>query len=1067
MSRKALVPSLRVVSTVLVAATLYTSCAPPEYKFDEEDAPVGGSGGAMTQGGKGGSTQVVPDAGMGGEGGTPAPVDHCETDKTDADESDVDCGGADCAVCKVGWNCNADSDCANGKCTLGICRDPTCMDELKDASETDVDCGGGSCPPCDPEQACIEPSDCLSEVCKGGECQAPTCSDRVKNGDEVDVDCSGSCPNLCEPGQTCVLDADCVVPPDPESEAIVCDNDVCVLKCGSGKEDCDSSAVNGCETFIKDDPDHCGGCDLPCDPDNASGQCSGGNCEVATCSPGYENCDGLHDNGCEINLNGDPDHCGSCATDCSDQNGADGCSGGNCNISCNVGFDDCDDDLSNGCETNTDINSLHCGGCSNGFGQNAAGIDCPNGSSNQSPYCSDGICGLTDCVTPGTGDCDGNGTCTDDLTTVNNCGGCGLECVINHNTPICDDSAVPDTFECRVGTCAQDATNKWEDCNGSPSDGCERDLYNDAGYCGTCGTSCLTKVGTQNVTGVACDGSGGCAVTSCATGYADCDGLFATGCEVQKSEDDQNCGGCSTGGGGGINCTTLYPHASGSCTASACSMGNCNADYGNCMGGIADGCETNIQTTSAHCGGCNMPCLTNSVTSVNACSNGSCSPTCSGAGENCDSNARNGCEDKNNDEANCGSCDLVCATPTGTASTTCSTGSCSPTCSAPSSQWQECDGNGANGCENKLVDDNNCGVCDRVCDESPSAHVTATGNNCDTGVCEPACASGYDNCDSEPWDGCETNINTSSTHCGGCNITCGGNQTNVATASCNGSGVCTVTCNGGMCPNTSDAERPCTAPLGTTSNCTSCGETCAGQTPLCTPSGCNDHYPIVLHGDTDGNGTGDVVSVNHTLQNGSGKHRLVVVGVATAMNPTTGVITATYNGVAMTSAGLLRSDNGGGADGAGSVAILYLKDANLPANTGTYSVAVDRGTETWGGVLINILELTNVNQTTPVDGTAVTTREPVDCPGDTDISHNVPISGEDNLIYSVMVTMENVAGSATPSNQTELLDQYRAEQATGYMGYKIASTAQVVGWTGVTACWDRTLLSVAFNSRTN
>lgn len=76
------------------------------------------------------------------------------------------------------------------------------------------------------------------------------------------------------------------------------------------------------------------------------------------------------------------------------------------------------------------------------------------------------------------------------------------------------------------------------DCNGSAADGCEADLTSDSSHCGACGQPCsLANAASACVAKT-------CAVTSCTTGYFDCDGLAATGCEVDLATDANNCGAC-------------------------------------------------------------------------------------------------------------------------------------------------------------------------------------------------------------------------------------------------------------------------------------------------------------------------------------------------------------------------------------------------------------------------------------------------------------------------------------------------------------------------------------------
>jgi hypothetical protein len=44
----------------------------------------------------------------------------------------------------------------------------------------------------------------------------------------------------------------------------VCIGGVCGGQCDSGWGDCDYALSNGCESYILDDPDNCGGCGSYC-----------------------------------------------------------------------------------------------------------------------------------------------------------------------------------------------------------------------------------------------------------------------------------------------------------------------------------------------------------------------------------------------------------------------------------------------------------------------------------------------------------------------------------------------------------------------------------------------------------------------------------------------------------------------------------------------------------------------------------------------------------------------------------------------------------------------------------
>jgi hypothetical protein len=93
--------------------------------------------------------------------------------------------------------------------------------------------------------------------------------------------------------------------------------------------------------------------------------CTGGVCQF-DCDSGYGNCDNtLATNGCNVNLQSNPQNCGSCGHMCSSSHViVPSCSGGVCGGSCTTGFADCDNDIgSDGCETNVASDPNNCGGC--------------------------------------------------------------------------------------------------------------------------------------------------------------------------------------------------------------------------------------------------------------------------------------------------------------------------------------------------------------------------------------------------------------------------------------------------------------------------------------------------------------------------------------------------------------------------------------------------------------------------------------------------------------------------------------------------------------------------------
>lgn len=99
------------------------------------------------------------------------------------------------------------------------------------------------------------------------------------------------------------------------------------------------------------------GCDAescePCPkPANAYAGCADGACSLSECEMGYDDCDGDESNGCEAKLANDAQNCGACGAVCEGADNASvGCLGGACVLTaCQDGWFDNDDFYENGCE---------------------------------------------------------------------------------------------------------------------------------------------------------------------------------------------------------------------------------------------------------------------------------------------------------------------------------------------------------------------------------------------------------------------------------------------------------------------------------------------------------------------------------------------------------------------------------------------------------------------------------------------------------------------------------------------------------------------------------------------
>ncbi len=157
------------------------------------------------------------------------------------------------------------------------------------------------------------------------------------------------------------------------------------------------------------------------------------------------------------------------------------------------------------------------------------------------------------------GECLGNGccgrVCTDLATSTANCGSCGFGCTNAHGTT-----------SCAAGVCAPVCSALWGDCDGHPEDGCDTSLET-LSNCGACGVDC---VGIPNAAETCTGGS--CGILYCNSGWGDCNGELADGCEISlntcgvsgccASSDlgsvSGDAAGCNSSGGGSARGETCF-----------------------------------------------------------------------------------------------------------------------------------------------------------------------------------------------------------------------------------------------------------------------------------------------------------------------------------------------------------------------------------------------------------------------------------------------------------------------------------------------------------------------------
>jgi len=423
----------------------------------------------------------------------------------------------------------------------------------------------------------------------------------------VSIDHCGRCSNRC----------------NAANATSACAAGACVFACNRGFADCDMNPSNGCEANLSS-PLTCGSCSNRCVATNGTPTCTGGVCGL-TCNPGFGDCDGNTANGCETNTNNSTAHCGACGRACGNGNGTPACSSGTCQITCDRGFLDCDGSSANGCETFGLNDSANCGACNN---RCPAMQTCMRGAC--TAVCTDTLCGSA---------------CVDLMSNVSHCGACNRACSTANGTPRCVSGT------CGIATCNSGFAN----CDSNPSNGCETNLQSDLNNCGVCANRCNLPNAVS-----ACVG-GTCTIASCMTGFANCDGNVANGCETNLTGDVGNCGACSN------RCNV--PNGTPRCLSGTCSVAACNTGFANCDGDPRNGCEINTLTDPFNCGACGTRCTYHHGNISNTCSNGACMPMCSMGFANCDGDPRNGCESSLNTNNACGGCGRSC-------SLSCSAGVC-------------------------------------------------------------------------------------------------------------------------------------------------------------------------------------------------------------------------------------------------------------------------------------------------------------------------------------------------------------------------------------------------------
>jgi len=185
------------------------------------------------------------------------------------------------------------------------------------------------------------------------------------------------------------------------------------------------------------------------------------------------------------------------------------------------------------------------------------------------------------------------------------------------------------------------------------------------------------------------------------------------------------------------------------------------------------------------------------------------------------------CVDTLSDAKNCGGCGAPCVVPhaaAGCSAGQCQTGSCNP-------NWGDCNSDPQDGCEtNLLLDTRNCGSCGTTCSLD---HARAA---CSGACYVAACDFGWGDCDGLSPNGCEQAVIADIENCGACGNSCPA-QPHSSPACDNGT--CQIArCSVGYADCDGNPGNGCEVPVGTDpANCGTCGHAC-GNLQVCRNGGC-------------------------------------------------------------------------------------------------------------------------------------------------------------------------------------------------------------------------------------
>ena len=201
------------------------------------------------------------------------------------------------------------------------------------------------------------------------------------------------------------------------------------------------------------------------------------------------------------------------------------------------------------------------------------------------------------------------GACVDTHTDPDHCGECGRPCAVQA------PETCGTTGQCVGATCERYGQDPYGQgltvCKGRECDGITVSLG--TSFCD--GSGNCVRFGGQTCRPGRCDSATGGCTWNCALD-SDCDeeGWCDAGTCRERLGDGSSCSRgrqCDTGICVAGKCclfSCAAPNTTATCPSGSCKW-TCNAGWGNCDDAFfVNGCEADLETSSAHCGGCNQPC---------------------------------------------------------------------------------------------------------------------------------------------------------------------------------------------------------------------------------------------------------------------------------------------------------------------------------------------------------------------------------------------------------------------------------------------------------------------------